>query len=243
MKTVILSVAVVALAGSLASAQVLWDNGPLVTHAGGMSNGADRSAISPGGALFGVGAQQTAGNRVADDFVNDASWTLQSLSLFTYQSFTTTTPTITGVTLQIWGAAGPGVGAPVWGDATTNVLSSVAFSNIYRTTGAVNNNFDRPVMMVEVALPNLQLGAGTFWLDWSYSGTATSGPWQPPVSSASAFITGNALQSVAGAAYNPALDAGASLQVAFPFVINGVPTPGSMAVLGFAGLAASRRRR
>lgn len=232
---------VLMLAASTASAQVLWDNGPLVTHPAGMANGSDRSAIGPGGTLFGFGAQTTALNRVADDFTSQAGWTLQSVEFFTYQSFAVGS-TITGVTLQIWGAAGPGVGAPVWGDATTNVLSSTSLTNIYRTDSTSTTSLDRRIQSAVVNLPNLQLGAGTFWLDWNFSGTAASGPWQPPVSSPNGLVLGNGLQSIGGGAYNPALDG--TTQQALPFVISGlVPTPGSLAVLGLGGLLASRRRR
>lgn len=232
---------VLLMAASTASAQVLFDNGPLVTHAGGMANGADRSAIGPGGTLFGFGSQTPLNNRMADDFTNVAGWTLQSVEFFTYQSFGVGS-TITGATLQIWGAAGPGVGAPIWGDTTTNVLSSTSLTNIYRTDTTSTTNLDRRIQSVVVNLPDLQLGGGTFWLDWNFSGTAASGPWQPPVSRPSGLVVGNGLQSLAGGAYLPALDG--VTQQALPFVISGlVPTPGSLAVLGLGGLFASRRRR
>lgn len=218
------------LASGAATADPLWDNGPLVTHAAGMANGIDdRSAISPGGTLFGFGAQQTAGNRMADDFVSEADWTLESLRLYAYQTAVgVSAPTITGVTLRIWGAAGPGVGNPVWGDNTTNVLTSASVSNAYRTTSTANNNTDRRIQVVDINLPNLQLGAGTFWIDYSFTGTLASGPWNPPVSSPTAHIEGNAVQATGGTdLFNPGLDAGLGLQCALPFVLFGSSGPAS----------------
>jgi len=243
MNRALLIVSVVTLAGSAASADLLYSNGPLVTHAGGMTGavaGADRSAIGPGGTLFGFGAQQAVPNRMADDFVSDASWTLQSATFFTYQTGAAAS-TITGITLQIWGAAGPGVGAPVWGDATTNVMTSTALSNIYRTAATSTTDTTRRIQTISVNLPNLNLGAGTFWLDWAINGTLASGPWQPPVSDPSILVVGNSLQKLGAAAWAPALDG--TTQQALPFLLNGVPSPSSMALLGLGGLIAARRRR
>lgn len=251
MKTICTLAALLA-AGSTLSAQVLYDNGPLVTHPGGMTGtaaGADRSAIGPGGNIFGFGAAQSTGFRMADSFVSDASWTITGLQLYGYQTSATaiSAPTLTGVTLRIWDGAGPGVGNVVWGDDTTNVLTAAFLTDIYRTTATDTTSVARRVQRAEISLPNLQLGAGTFWFDWAFDGSLTSGPWQPAVSDPNMLVSGNGLQYNPGGtgSWGPALDgpAGAQVQQAMPFTIIGVPTPGSLAILGLGALFAGRRRR
>lgn len=221
---------------------VLWDNGPLITHPGGGFNGAHRSAIGPGGTIFGFGAQQSLNNRMADDFtVGAGGWNINSIRLFSYQTGSTTVSTITGVTLRVWDGV-PGQSNIVFGDTTTNVMSATGWSGIYRTTATAPLDTARPIMFVDINL-NLNLGAGTYYLDWAFSGSLASGPWQPPVSDPNQLVLGNGLQSLAGGPYNPALDG--TTQQAMPFIIEGtgVPAPGALALLGIAGLAARRRRR
>ncbi|HMP80478.1 MAG TPA: PEP-CTERM sorting domain-containing protein [Pirellulaceae bacterium] len=251
MKHIVRAAVLAVMLGALAPAiraDELWNNGPMITHAGGMSNGADRSAIGTGGTLFGFGVQQTAGNRMADDFsVGGLGWFVDSIRLFTYQTGSSTTSTLTGVTLRIWDGL-PQASNLVWGDETTNVLAATGFTNIYRTTGTVNNDFNRPIMFVDINLGGLNLGPGTYYLDWSLSGSLASGPWAPPVADPSnVLIAGNALQRVGAAGvYNPALDG--TTQMALPFIINGtaivIPEPATGALLiGLLGMFAVRRRK
>lgn len=218
----------------------LYNNGPIVTHPGGMTGaaaGADRSAIGPTGTTFGFGASGT--TRLADDFVNDASWTLTSVSFFGYLTGATA-PSATGATLRIWDSGGPGTGNVVWGDTVTNVLSSVSFTNIYRTTGTDTAGTTRRIQEVVINLPNLVLGAGTFWFDVSFTGLS----FVPPVSLPNALYGGNAQQFFNGAwqtlAEGPAApNPGASI----PFIVYGIPSPSAAAGLGLLGLAGLRRRR
>ncbi|MBL8990763.1 MAG: hypothetical protein JNJ48_04190 [Phycisphaerae bacterium] len=216
----------------------LYNNGPIVTHPGGMTGaaaGADRSAISPTGGTFGYGS--AAGNRLADDFLSDASWQITSISFFVYTTGATA-PTVTAATLRIWDAAPNAGGNIIWGDATTNVLTSVAFTNIYRTTGTDTAGTTRRIQEVVINMPNLVLGAGTFWLDWSFTG----GSFVPPVSSTVAPVGGNALQFLnSSQAWNPLAEATAG--VTLPFIIYGVPSPSAAAGLGLIGLVGLRRRR
>lgn len=222
---------------------VLWDNGPLVTHPGQGFNGRDASAISPGGTVFGFGHAQSTGFRVADDFtVGAGGWNINNITFFAYQTGSTETSTINHINLRIWDGT-PGASNIVFGDTTTNRLTSTSFSNIYRVTATTLTNNQRPIMLVNVAL-NLNLGAGTYFLDWQIGGTLASGPWSPPVSDATSQIQGNAVQFDPNTTlWSPALDG--SVQAALPFIIEGegVPAPGALALLGFAGLAARRRRR
>ncbi len=202
---------------------LIYDNGPIINVA------PDRSRVENvtlGMTFLGAGAQTTANNRVADEVTLAADYDISELDFYTYQTGSTTTSTITGITLQIWdGVPGAGGSTVVWGDATTNVLAATTWSNVYRdseTTPATN----RPIMVATVAPVGLTLTAGTYWLDWNYSGSLASGPWAPPIAILGVTTTGNALQSIAGGAYNPLLDAGTSSQQGLPFQIYGTALAG-----------------
>jgi hypothetical protein len=232
------------------AAQVLFNNGPIITGTGNGAGGANTSAIAAPGTLFGFGCQQVNGNRVADDFTIPAgqTWVINQITTFQYQTGSTTTSTFTGGSLRIWTGT-PGTGSVIFGDDTTNRLTSSAFTNIYRVTSTTLTNTQRPIMANSLDVGGLTLGAGTYWIDVSYSGSLASGPWCPPVTPG----TGNALQSLAGAAFAPALDGAA--QQALPFLVEGtfvVPAPApvnnplalillGLALFGVGAFAVSRR--
>ena len=212
--------------GTPAMAQVLYDNGPLVTNPGAGVGGANASALQTalGLTVFGFGAQQLNANRIADDFTVPAgsTWNITTITLYSYQTGATT-PTINGVNLQIWnGPPSDPLSTVVYGDTTTNRLSTtspVVMSNIYRTLDTNLLAADRRAQTVTADV-NTSLPAGTYWLDWQFNGTLASGPWQPPVS-----IVGqtgkpgaNGKQSLAGV-WGDLLD-GTFIQDA-PFIING----------------------
>jgi uncharacterized repeat protein (TIGR01451 family) len=204
--------------GSLAE---LYDNGPMITNPGAGAGGADVSAIQLPGTLYGTGAQQSVPNRVADDFTVPAGgWDIQTMTFYTYQTGSTTTPTITGITVRIWdgipGEAGSNI---VWGDDSTNVMGSATWTGIYRTNATLTDT-QRPIMAVVANTP-VNLPAGTYWVDFALSGTLASGPWAPPVAIAGQPPMGNALQSQTGGPYLPALDEGSATQIALPFKIHG----------------------
>jgi uncharacterized repeat protein (TIGR01451 family) len=163
---------------------LLFDNGPLITIAGGGAGGLDLSELQTalGANILGFGHQLGAGNRVADDFtVTGGGWLISNVTFFAYQTGSPTTSTMTAVTLQIWdgvpGAPGSNI---VFGDTVTNRLVSSAFTNIYRATDTAPTGSTRPIMANTVAV-NTYLPAGTYWLDWSAAGSLASGPWAPPV--------------------------------------------------------------
>ncbi|MDN3725361.1 HYR domain-containing protein [Aequorivita sp. SDUM287046] len=199
---------------------LIYDNGPIINVP------PDRSRLQNttlGMNILGFGAQTTANNRMADDVTLTDDYNITEFRFYTYQTGSTTTSTITGITLRIWDGIPGVVGSNIiWGDATTNVLASTTWSNVYRdseTTVATN----RPIMEVTVAPVGLTLNAGTYWLDWNYSGTLGSGPWAPPIAILGQANTGNALQSLAGGPYNPALDTtpGTNEPQGLPFQVYG----------------------
>lgn len=221
----------------------LYDNGPIVTHPGGMTGavaGADRSAIGPGSTTFGNGFAGAI--RLADDAVIAPGWILTSISIFGYTTGAAA-PSATAATLRIWDAGGPmGGGTVVWGDTTTNVLTSNSFTNIYRTTAASTTDATRRIQEIVINLPNLALAAGTYWFDFSVTGVSFS----PNVSLPSALYGGNAVQFGSTGVW-AALTEGTAVPnpgVSVPFRLYGeVPAPSAAAGLGLVGLAALRRRR
>jgi uncharacterized repeat protein (TIGR01451 family) len=172
--------------------------------------------------LFGAGAQITANNAIADDFVVPAGgWTIERMRFYTYQTGSTTTSTINDLRLRIFSGT-PG-GTVVFGDTTTNRLTSSAFSGVYRVQDTTPTNNQRPTMeMVVEFSPPLALAAGTYWFAWQAGGTLASGPWAPPQSVVGQLTTGNAQQSLAGGAFAPLIDAGSSTAQGIPFIIEGL---------------------
>jgi len=204
---------------------VIYNNGPFITHPGGGFGGADASALQSALAmtLFGFG-QQLNLNRVADDFIVPVgqTWVIDSVTLFGYQTGAPTgAPTMNNVNIQIWNGvpAAPG-SVVVFGNETTNRLTTSVFSNVFRVldTGLLASN--RPIFTNTVTL-GVTLTAGTYWLDWQTGGTLASGPWQPPITILGQTTTGNARQRTGAApgTWNPALDG--TFPQGLPFILNG----------------------
>jgi len=204
---------------------ILYDNGPLVTHPGGGAGGADASALQTAIGLntYGAGAQQTAGNRVAEDFtVTGSGWLVQTMTFFTYQTGSTTTSTINGLNFQIWnGVPGAAGSAVVFGDTTTNRLASTTWSNIYRSIDTNLLDSTRPIMTA-VGTVNTFLPPGTYWVDWQLNGTLASGPWVPPISILGQATTGNARQFTSTGWANLVDTGTAAAPQGLPFVIEGL---------------------
>ncbi len=200
---------------------VLYDNGPLVTHPGGGSGGADASALQTalGMGTYGYGNQVSAGNRIADQFTIPVgeTWDITSITFFGYQSFAGTTSTITAVNAQITDAMPPG-GTVVFGDQSTNIMGSTAWTNTYRVLDTALTGTDRAIM-ANVTSAVVSLGEGTYWINWATDGSASSGPWAPAVTILGSTTTGDGLQSTdSGATYAPLVDVGGQ---GFPFIVEG----------------------
>lgn len=183
---------------------VLGDYECLVTGPGACSSNSppgdlSRAELTPGGDIAGYHVGPALPARIADNFVVPAGqeWNVQAITLFAYQTGSTTQSTINSVNMQVWNDPGPLGGNPadvICGDYTTNLLVFSAFSGIYRTfssgTGPNCPN-NRPVMANIVTPPDncpdcpgfpgsLYLGPGTYWLDFQIAGSLSSGPWCPP---------------------------------------------------------------
>ncbi|MEX0995544.1 MAG: subtilisin, partial [Flavobacteriaceae bacterium] len=197
-------------------ALLIYDNGPLINMP------PDKSVLetSLGMNGYGFGAQTTANNRMADDLILTNDYDITSINFYAYQTGSTTTSTLTGVTLRVWdGVPGAMGSSVVWGDATTNVLGNTSFTGVFRVLETSQTATNRPIMEAQALTSGLTLTAGTYWLDWNFSGSLASGPWQPPIVILGTTTTGNGLQSINGGPYNPAVDGGSGAQQGLPFQV------------------------
>jgi Cys-rich repeat protein len=226
--TLIAAVALIVLAvWSPARAQnvVLYDNGPLVTHADSCTDqDASRVQVNLGMSTIGFGHQFINGNRMADDFtVPSGGWNIDSITFYAYQTGAPSSPSpITGLYVQIWdGSPDDNESSVIWGDLTTNILYDSYFTNIQRdteTTPCANNRY----IFADTALIGEYFAPGTYWLDWMTDGSLTSGPWAPPVTLLGQTTTGNALQyTTSSGVWAPAYDTGPYTQQDMPFIIMG----------------------
>ena len=222
-----------------ATAQVLWDNGGLLTHPAGGCGGQDLSAAqntTVGLTSRGFNHSLSGGYRVADDFaVGGLGWQLESIDLYAYQGGSSTLSPITGVNLQIWdGVPDDPASSVVCGDTTTNRLVSSTWTNMYRALlSEATTDCSRPLMLDVVDVIGCVLPAGTYWLDWQTDGDAAyTGPWAPPVSVLDQNPPGNALQQVTGA-WQAVVDATLQTPMDFPFAIHGTPVSNEIFLDGF----------
>lgn len=201
---------------------VLWDNGPFMTDPGIGCNGDDVSILCTaiGGSVWGYGAQLYYGYRIADDFTFDSACTIDSIRVYAYQ---TGAPgagsTLTAVNMQIWDASPMAGGSVIWGDTSTNIMTATDTSGIWRASDTTPANCDRNVKYADVNIGGLALNPGTYWIDYQFDGTLSSGPWAPPVTLPCTAGTGNALQYTT--AWAPVTDTGSGWPEDFPFIIEG----------------------
>jgi hypothetical protein len=204
---------------------VLYDNGPLVNSPGTGPAGEDESILQTALTLtlFGFGHNTAPGTniRVADDFeVPAGGWDIDEIQFYGYQTGSSTTSTFTTYVVQIWdGLPGDPGSTVVFGDTTTNRLSNSEFANILRRTDTSPGNVMRPVMQNTTTV-DVNLDAGTYWVEWGATGSLASGPWVPPITINGQTTTGNARQ-VIGGVWQDALDG--TFPQGLPFIIMGTP--------------------
>lgn len=210
-----------------------YDNGALITHPGGGAGGADASRLqstSLGMSTLGFTASDTGAFRIADDFTAAApGWVINTITLFGYQTGSTTTSTFDVMRFQIWSGAPNGGGSIIFGDTTTNRIGGSTFTNIYRDTETTVANNQRPIMAVTSVTIGLSF-RGVFWVDYQLGGTLASGPFSPPTTilgqtSGSCSPNCNALQW-SGTAWVALDDGAAGVQAQdVRFIIDYVPAP------------------
>ncbi|MGB3975777.1 MAG: kelch repeat-containing protein, partial [bacterium] len=147
------------------------------------------------------------------------TWNIESIIFYSYQTGSGTTSTLNGVYFQIWnGSPDLAASAVVWGDLTTNRMTSTGWTGIYRVLDTGPSDTTRPIMYAQCDVA-FTLSEGTYWIDWMVNGTGASGPWQPPISILGQTTTGNAMQNTGS--WAAAMDSGTNTQQGCPFEIRG----------------------
>ena len=179
----------------------LFTTGDWCNSIGSGVGGMDESILYDPGTTYGYGCQLSADNFIADDFEVPAgeTWTIEGFTCGGYQTGSGTAPTINGIYLAGYDDP-PTTGTMIYGDYGTNIFTSAIWSDIYRVnTAGSGTNSDRPIMAVTAVLSTpWVVTEGTYWVGWQFDGTASSGPWAPPVVAPTMTDTGNGLQSVDG---------------------------------------------
>lgn len=206
----------------------LYGNGPIITHPTGGADGNHASALQSnlGMGTYGFGAQITLEYSVADDFtVTGDGWTIKEMHFFAYQTGSGTTSTLNDLRIQIYDGPPNAGGAVIWGDLTTNRLTSTEWTNIYRVNITDLTNTSRPIMRAVAQLEHpIVLFPGTYWVEYQLGGTLSSGPFVPPLTSLGVTTTGNALQNISGT-WNEVRDSGTNTPQGLPFWIFGYAHP------------------
>lgn len=233
-------------------ADVLWDNGTFINSPGGMTApaGADRSHLTTGATIFGTG-HSIAAVSIAEDFTLANPSTINSLTFYGYLTGATA-PGATFLAAQIWnGAPNVGGSAVVWGDLTTNILTTNQFMagpsalGVYRTTGiADTTSVNRRLQEVIASGLNVNLPAGSYWIQWGTTGISFTPPMIDPANPDSLAPGQNGLQfSVTTGAWTATVDG--TTPVGFDFLIEGtaIPEPGTLSLLAIGAVVGMLRRR
>jgi hypothetical protein len=209
----------------VASAQVLYDNGGLLTPNSPFGTclpvGADKSEVQLGNINAGYNTIASTFHE-ADDFTVPAgqTWHVTGFSLPMYQTGATT-PTLAQVFVQIYNGPPNAGGTVIAGDMVTNrLVGAPTFSNTYRYFNATCG-VDRHLQNINVNLA-ATLQPGTYWIEIASNGSASfSGPWWPVVTLEGQLGKpgANALTLTVPSTWAPVLD-GVTPQD-FPFTVNG----------------------
>ena len=205
-----------------------------VTDPGAMANGADASWIKGSQSTWGPNINNGGGYKLADDFTLEAASTITEIEVYGYQTGSTTTSTFTGLYAQIYNGAPNAGGQVVWGDETSNIMTSTSFTNCYRGSDGETTATTRPLMAITAENLNIELEAGTYYLVWSLAGSASSGPWAGIEALPGVGNTGDGIQYSASSGWVALTDSGAGTPYGGAFKLVGEgggpvpPTPGDI---------------
>ena len=173
---------------------LLFDQARFVTDPGAF-NGYDVSRLHPDHVSFGPGINFQYLYMLADDFTLEADATITELEVYAYQSYSTTTSTMTGLYFMIYDGNPMDGGQVIWGDQATNRMIATEWTECYRCghSGFNPTNDERPIMSVTAGGLDIPLEAGTYYIAWGVTGTGEYGPYGVPVTIAGEAATGDAL--------------------------------------------------
>ncbi|MFU8829446.1 MAG: hypothetical protein ACNA8P_08440, partial [Phycisphaerales bacterium] len=165
---------IAATSGLASAGGILWDNGPMVTHPGAGSGGADVSMASVNPNTAGSNVRSFAPDpnfRVADDFtVGAGGWLVNSIVSFGYQT-NASVPTWTGANMNIWDGA-PNAGGTIVATSTSFTLEATGIFRVFNGEANLSNTA-RPVWGISFDFGGLNLAAGNYWMDWQVEGGAS----------------------------------------------------------------------
>ncbi len=198
-------------------------NGPLVTHPGGGFNGRDLSRLNL--PLSTLGSNINKGSfKILEDFTlpGTSNYSIDSMGFFGYQTGSPAFSSFTGLFVTIWDGHPAQGGELLYGDSTEfeSVLEDTYFSGIYRASATTPLDSTRPIMknIGKFFEPTRLRGGKRYFIQWSMTGSISSGPWQPAVSVNGMTITGNA-QQFTSTGYQPMDGGGTGFQQGAPFEI------------------------
>lgn len=238
-----LAAATVALCGlaAIASADVLYSQAPHTPGAAG-GNGLSTffGSLSVGGPIY--------DRQVGDDFIvsDPAGWSVNRVSISAVQATVGDPNPVTGANIRFFNISGEVVGS---------VVATASVTNTTRTTGP-GTFFSRPEQILSFDINPVNLAAGSYFVQIQ---PIVDANWFWLTSSPTTPIAGSAAQYQRGPGSDPTLDVTwpstwtptgpANTTFGTPsdqaFTIHGtiIPAPGSIALLAFGGLLATRRRR
>ncbi|MBL8896424.1 MAG: hypothetical protein JNM84_02295 [Planctomycetes bacterium] len=209
---------------------LLHDNGSFVTSTGNGPSGADLSTLQTSLAMgaYGFTVAHITNSRIADEFSVPPGrmWHIEELSFFAYELGSTSTSSFTDLRFQIWdGTPGDAGSRVVYGDLSTNALSSTEWTRAYRVSENIPTSTSRPIMVCK-ATPagGFFLGEGSYWIEFAMGASIASSLFMPPVTILGQTTTGNALVS-SSTTWRALIDSGTGTNQGAPFLLRGDDLP------------------
>jgi hypothetical protein len=198
---------------SVAQPFLLYSNGAVFNQPQAGPSGTDLSVLedlSLGMNLFGFGTRQNLDIRLADQFQTHQPSEITEFHLYGYKFESGTVSPFDATTLQIWDEMPTDLGAPIFGDTSTNTLVETSWFSGWRVPESETSNDQRPIMELKASPAvhgPLVLGPGTHWIDFSYFSDETGPLFSPPIATDGSAATGDALQySMNAGGWSPLLD-------------------------------------
>jgi hypothetical protein len=159
-----------------------YTRGNIVTHPGEGSGGADFFYAYDDG--YGRNcnlASPDEAHHLCVVYIPEGNVEIDHVVLYAYQQGSSTTSTITSASMRVFdGNPTEGIIDPFWGNLSTDIMETTYWSGCYY--GDNFSSTDRPIMIVKVNTPGLVIPEpGTYYFNFGFTGSNTSGPWCPPI--------------------------------------------------------------